>query len=88
MGKYLVDFERISWESVYPGQRQKSYVEGNKRIRLVELTDEYAEEEWFEKEHLSYVSKGRISIVFRDGKLITFNEGNSIFILKRGREQT
>lgn len=82
MGKYLINFESISWENVYPGQRQKSYVEGNKRIRLVELTDEYAEEEWCEKEHLGYILKGRISIFFRDGKSISFKEGNGIFIPK------
>jgi len=82
MGKYLIDFEKISWESPYPGQRQKAYVEGNQRIRLVELSDEYAEEEWCEKEHLGFVLKGRISIIFSNGKSITFNEGNGIFIPK------
>ena len=82
MGKYLIDFENISWESPYLGQRQKAYFEGNQRIRLVELSDEYAEEEWCEKEHLGYVLKGRISVIFSSGKSIEFNEGNDIFIPK------
>ena len=81
MGKYLIDFENISWESPYLGQRQKAYVEGNQRIRLVELSEEYAEEEWCEKEHLGYVLEGRIRIIF-NGKSVTFNEGDGIFISK------
>ena len=84
MRKYLIDFENMSWESGYPGQRQKAYVEGNQRIRLVELSDKYAEEDWCEKEHLGYVLKGRISIIF-NGKTMTFNEGDGIFIPK-GKE--
>jgi len=56
-------------------------VEGDQRIRLVELTDEYAEEDWCEKEHLGYVVEGKISIIF-NGKSITFNQGDGIFIPK------
>ena len=82
LGQYLIDFDNISWERAYSGQRQKAYVEGNQRIRLVELSDEYAEEEWCAKEHLGYILKGRISIIFSNGKSITFNEGNGIFITK------
>ena len=85
MMNYLIDFGKISWKSAYPGQREKSYVEGNQRIRLVELSDEYAEEEWCEKEHIGYILKGKISIIFIDGKSITFNESNGIFIPK-GKE--
>ena len=81
MRRYLIDFRNMSWESIVPGQRQKAHVEGNQRIRLVELSDEYAEEDWCEKEHLGYVLEGRISIVF-NGKSVTFNEGDGIFIPK------
>ena len=69
----------MSWESVYRGQREKAYVEGNRRIRLVELTDEYAEEDWCEKEHLGYVIEGRITIIF-NGKSVIFNKGDGIFM--------
>jgi len=81
LANYLVDFEKMSWESVYRGQREKAYVEGNRRIRLVELTDEYAEEDWCEKEHLGYVIEGRITIIF-NGKSVIFNKGDGIFIPK------
>lgn len=81
MDRYLVDFENMAWKSVYRGQREKAYTEGNQRIRLVELTDEYAEEDWCVKEHLGYVLEGRISIVFPD-KTVVFNQGDGIFIPK------
>ena len=81
MGDYSVDFGNISWESVYRGQRQKAYVKGNRRIRLVELNEEYAEEDCCKKEHLGYVIEGRITIIF-NGKSVIFNEGDGIFIPK------
>lgn len=81
MRKYLIDFNSMSWESTVPGQRQKAYVEENQRIRLVELSDEYAEDDWCEKEHLGYVLEGRISIIF-NGKSTTFKKGDGIFIPK------
>ncbi|MFC1487916.1 cupin domain-containing protein [Thermoproteota archaeon] len=79
MSEFLIDFQNIEWESEYSGQRQKTYTRENQRLRLVELTDEYPEEEWCEKEHIGYVLKGRIIIKF-NGKSITFNEGDGIFI--------
>jgi hypothetical protein len=80
MGEYLIDFDKINWERAYIGQRQKVYEEGNHRIRLVELSDDYAEEDWCIQEHLGYILKGRMSVVFSDGKSMTFNEGNGMFI--------
>ena len=81
MGNYLVDFSNMSWESVFRGQRQKAYVEANRRIRLIELTDEYSEEDWCKKEHLGYVIEGRITIIF-NGKSVILNKGDGIFIPK------
>jgi len=81
MGDYLVDFGNMRWERVYRGQRQKAYVEGNRRIRLVELTDEYAEDDWCKKEHLGFVIDGRIKIIF-NGKSVIFTKGDGIFIPK------
>lgn len=72
----------MRWEHAYPGQRQKAYVEGDQGLRLVELSEDYAEEEWCEKEHRGYILKGRISIIFNTGKTVVFSEGNGIFIPK------
>ena len=85
MERYLVDFRNMAWKSVYPGQREKAYAEGNQRIRLVELTDEYAED-WCNKEHLGYVLEGRISIAFPD-KTVAFKQGDGVFIHEGNRHK-
>ena len=79
MRDFLVDFSKLNWESVYPGQRQKTFRRGDKRLRIVELTDQYPEEEWCEKEHIGYMLKGRLTIDF-NGESLTFKEGDGIFI--------
>jgi hypothetical protein len=84
MSEFLIDFKKLKWEKKYPGQRQKTYTRGNQRLRLVELSDEYHEEEWCEKEHIGYVIAGRIIIDF-NGESLSFNEGDGIFIIG-GRE--
>ena len=71
----------MNWESLAPGDRHKAYVEGNQRIRLVEVSDEHVAEDWCDKGHIGYVLEGRISIDF-NGRTITFNEGDGIFIPK------
>jgi len=80
MREFLIDFKKLNWESAYSGQREKTFTRGNQRFRLVELTDEYPEEEWCEKEHIGYVLKGRIIIDF-NGESITFKEGDGILII-------
>ena len=84
MKEFRIDFEELEWESTYSGQRQKTFTRGNQRLRLVELTDEYPEEEWCEREHIGYVLEGRIIIDF-NGESISFNEGDGI-IIAGGRE--
>jgi hypothetical protein len=79
MEEVLIDFKNLEWKIVYPGQRQKTFSRGNQRLRLVELTDEYAEKELCEKEHIGYVVEGRIIIEF-NGKSILFKKGDGIFI--------
>ncbi len=79
MGGYLIQFSTIQWDSVYPGQRQKAYVEGTVKIRLVELSDEYGEDTWCEQEHIGFILDGRITIEF-DDQSITFNKGDGMVI--------
>lgn len=79
MKEFLIEFKKLEWETAYRGQRQKTYSKGTDQLRLVELTDEYHEEEWCEKEHIGYVLEGRIIIDF-DEESITFNQGDGIFI--------
>ncbi len=69
----------MNWESPAQGFRYKSYVEGNQRIRLVEFSEEFVEEDWCTKGHMGYILKGRVSIDF-NGILLKFRKGNGFFI--------
>ena len=79
MREFLIDFKKLDWETAYSGQRQKTYSKGKNQLRLVELTDEYHEEEWCEKEHIGYVLEGRIIIDFNEESIV-FKQGDGIFI--------
>ena len=69
----------MSWEHPYPGQRQKVYEEGKVQLRLVELSDEYNEEAWCEREHIGYILDGGITVEF-NGESIIFNKGDGMCI--------
>jgi len=79
MRNYLIDFQNMNWESPAPGVRHKVYIRDNQRIRLVEFSDKFIEEDWCIKGHIGYVLEGSISIDF-DGKVSTFREGDGFFI--------
>jgi len=79
MEKYLINFKNISWEIPIEGIRQKSYVYNNQRIRLVEFSDTFIEEDWCVLGHVGYVLKGEISVYFGEKKVI-FKQGDGIFI--------
>lgn len=79
MNNYLIDFNNLDWVSPGPGIRYKEYVRGDKRIRLVELSEGFAEKEWCIKGHIGYILKGSLSIDF-DGRIINFKTGDCLFI--------
>ncbi len=79
MSNYLIDFNNLDWVSPSPGIRYKEYVRGEKRIRLVELSEGFAEKEWCIKGHIGYILEGILSIDF-DGRLINFKTGDGLFI--------
>jgi cupin superfamily acireductone dioxygenase involved in methionine salvage len=79
VSEYPIAFSTMEWESVYLGQRQKSYDAGKVRLRLVELTDAYGEEAWCEQEHIGFILDGRITIEY-EGKSISFRKGDRISI--------
>lgn len=79
MEKYLIDFKSIDWVSPAPGLRYKAYVRNNRKIRLVEFTEELDEKDWCTKGHVGYVLEGRFSTDF-NGKIIHFKAGDGLFI--------
>ena len=79
METYRVDFESMAWTSSPSGARFKSYVQGGKKLRLVEFTKGFSEPDWCTKPHIGYVLEGEISIDF-GGKVIHFTAGDGLFI--------
>lgn len=78
MIEYRIDFDRLDWVSPIPGVRQKEYVDGEKRVRLVEYTREM-EPHWCSKGHFGYIIEGRFEIEFDGGKEV-FETGDGVFI--------
>ncbi len=79
MNNYLINFKDMDWETPAPGVRYKAYVQDNQRVRLVEFSDEFVEDEWCTKGHAGYILEGSLSIDF-NGKLIDFKAGEGLFI--------
>lgn len=79
MKNYLIDFKNMRWESPAPGVRYKSFIRGTQKIRLVEFTEEFRENDWCTKGHVGYILEGSIAIDF-NGKLIRYSAGDGIFI--------
>ena len=51
MSGYEIDFEKFDWEEVAPGKRQKVFVLGKNRMRLLELSENFQEETRYIKAH-------------------------------------
>ncbi len=77
--KHKIDFESMNWETPAPGVRMKAHHEGEIRVRLVEFTKEFVEDDWCTLGHTGYVLEGRMEVEF-DGSLETFGPGDGIFI--------
>ena len=74
-----VDFDSIEWQSPLAGVRFKAFVQGDRRMRLVEYTSDFVEPDWCTKGHIGYVIEGRFEIDF-DGKVIEYGPRDGIFI--------
>ena len=81
MSKYHVNFNVMRWESPVSGMRFKGIDKGNKRIRLIELTEHFFDKDWCTKGHIGYVLQGRVTFDF-DGDSVEYRAGDGIFILK------
>lgn len=79
MASYNVNFNSLPWESPAPGAKFKVFKQGNRRLRLLELTGEFVEKEWCEKGHTGIVLEGQLEVAFAD-KTVRFEKGEGIFI--------
>jgi len=79
MKNYLINFKALAWESPAAGVRQKAFIQGGQRIRLVEFSDNFVEADWCRKGHAGYVLEGRLAIDF-NGKRVEFKAGDGLWI--------
>jgi len=79
MMKYRVDFDSLSWDSPVKGARFKVHKHGEKQLRLVEFSKEFAEPDWCGRGHIGYVLEGRADLDF-NGKVETLHAGDGVFI--------
>jgi hypothetical protein len=59
-----VAFETIQWQIMAPGARHKMVERDGKRMRLLELTDSFIENDWCLKGHVGYLIEGELEFTF------------------------
>jgi len=75
-----IKFSELPWEAPGPGVRYKAFTRDGKKLRLVEFTNEFIEEDWCENGHIGYVLEGTLEVSFPERK-VRFSAGNGVFIL-------
>ena len=72
-------FSTIPWEQVSDVARQKLIDNGEKRVRLLELSEGFHEKDWCERGHTGYVIDGSLSVDFSDHQE-SFGQGEPFLI--------
>lgn len=75
-----VDFEKLEWVEVSNGMLEKSFSNAGKKLRVVEISQEFHEADWCKKGHIGVVLNGSLEIEF-DGRREKYEQGDGIFIL-------
>lgn len=77
-----VRFDDLPWTAGAPGLREKAVERGGHRVRLVELSDGYAESDWCTKGHVGVVREGVLEVA--RGPAVARYETGDVFILAPG----
>jgi len=76
---HRIIFDAIEWVSAGKGMRYKVFVQGNQRLRLVEFSDGFIEEDWCTQGHAGVVLDGSFSLDY-NGHLERYCKDDVIFI--------
>jgi quercetin dioxygenase-like cupin family protein len=76
----LVDLEELPWTSSAPGVRDKIAVRGDRRVRLVEFSEDFVEMGWCTSGHEGQVLEGELTIRFASGGNLRAKRGDIILI--------
>ncbi len=80
MNDYKIAFDALPWIDGAAGLRYKEFVKENKKLRLVEFSDNFIEKGWCEKGHFGIALEGRATVQFSNGSNATFVKGDIINI--------
>lgn len=79
MDENLIKFENIEWDKPKMGVRQKIYSNGKTRLRLLQFSEDFIEEDWCIKGHVGFVLNGIMRIDF-NGTIKRYKKGDGIWI--------
>jgi len=79
MSKGLIEFEELEWVQGATGARYKEYIQGDQKMRLVEFSYGFNEEDWCIKGHIGFVIKGSMKIDF-SGNVVSYHSGDGLWI--------
>lgn len=74
-----VPLKDMPWENPALGVRHKTFKRNGERLRLVEFSDTFVEDDWCTKGHIGYVLEGEMSIDY-NGRSVKYTQGDGIFI--------
>ena len=75
----IVEFDALPWEIAGEHVRQKKFVVRDRVIRLLELSDGFAEADWCWRAHDGYVLSGELQLTFTD-RSVVFGAGNGLHL--------
>jgi hypothetical protein len=81
---HTIDFDPIPWERPRPGLRFKRYERGGQRVRLMEFSEGFVEEECCLNGHMGRVLEGGFSIAY--GGAIERYQAGDVFLIAPGEE--
>lgn len=73
-------FAEMEWEYPAKGARSKTHVHEGRKIRLLEFSDGFSEQDWCTREHYGYVIAGPLPVEFQGGGVLHFETGAGIAI--------
>jgi uncharacterized cupin superfamily protein len=75
-----VELDTIRWQEDRPGARFKSFASGGQRLRLLELSEEFVEDDWCTEGHVVYVLDGELSVELKGAGLTRLQAGDASFL--------
>ena len=76
---HKIIFDELEWTNAGVGVRYKAFVHGNQRLRLVEFSEGFVEQDWCTYGHAGIVLAGSFAIDYT-GNMERYGEGDVIFI--------